>query len=147
MKNEQLENIAQNLYVHGGLSQAEIARQVGKSPTQINRWAKNNNWHQLRAANTITPDTIIANTYAQIQSIYDIATDEDRPVNSKETDQIAKLMAGVRQLKKEADLSLYSQIMGEFIIYIRKSDEGLMEAIAPYQMEFLTKKAAELTNG
>lgn len=146
MKKKEIKNIAQNLFVHGGLSQVEIARQVGKSPTQINRWAKQDNWQQLRAARTVTPDAIIAQTYGQIQSIYDIAEDEDRPVNSKETDQIAKLLAGVRQLKKEADLSLYSQVMGEFLLFVRRVDEGLLEPVSAYQMAFLTDKATELSN-
>lgn len=146
MKADKIKNIAQNLYVHGGLSQAEIARQVGKTPTQINRWAKKYKWQQLRAAHTITPDEVIKRTYAQIQAIYDYADFAGRPVDSTETDQISKLMAGVRQLKKEADLSLYAQVVAELTRFVRQADEGLLEDLIPYQMAFLKHKAIELSN-
>lgn len=147
MKKEDIKKVARNLYVQGKFSQAEVARQVGKAPSQINRWAKAGKWQQLRASITVTPDTIIAQTYAQIQCIYDMAEEEDRPVDSTETDQISKLLAGVRQLNKDADLSLYTQVMGEFILYIRKQDAGLLEELATYQMDFLTRKAKQLANG
>jgi hypothetical protein len=146
MKAKHVEKIARNLYLRGGFTQAEIARQVKKSPTQISRWAQAGKWKELRASLTVTPSSIIANTYAQIQFIYDAAEEEDRTVTPKETDQISKLMAGIRQLDKESDLSLYTQVLGEFTQYIRKQDEGLLESLVLYQMDFLTKKAIELTN-
>lgn len=133
------------LFVSGGLTQKAIAERFGKSTSLISKWAVDGKWVEVRMAQTVTPEEIIARTYAHIQTLYQKIEKEERPITASETDQISKLMAGVRDLKKNADLSLYAEVFEEFIKYLRREDPTLVDSIGMYQLDFLTKKAQELT--
>lgn len=137
--------IAKTLFIEVGLSQAEIAKRLKLSKQVISKWVNDENWNVLKGSKTASPSQIIQRTFHQIARIYDEAEKEDRKVTSGESDQISKLMAGIKFIKKEADLSSYIQAYEEFLIYLRQEDAELAKDIADYQMDFLTLKARELS--
>lgn len=145
MKGKENKKIAKTLFIELGLSQAEVAKRLKLSRQIISKWVKNGNWEVLRGSKAASPTEIIQRTYNQITKIYDEADEEDRKITSTESDQISKLMAGIKAIKKEADLSSYIQSYEEFLIYLRQEDAELAKEIADYQMDFLTLKARELS--
>lgn len=145
MKGKEKKKIAKTLFVQVGLSQSEITKRLKVSKQEISRWVINDNWKVLRAARLITSEQIVQRTYTQIGKIYDISEEEERVLTAAESDQIAKLMAGIRSLDRGADLTTYIQAFEEFINFMRKQDPELAQQIGDHQMEFLTAKAAELS--
>lgn len=145
MKAKENKKIAKTFFIELGLSQTEIAKRLKLSKQQINNWVLKGNWNVLKGSKTASPAQIIQRTYNQINRIYDEADKEDRKVTTGESDQISKLMAGIKSIKKEADLSSYIQAYEEFLIYLRQEDAELAKDIADYQMDFLTLKARELS--
>lgn len=145
MKAQEVKEIAKTLYITLGLSQAEIAKRLNKNKAQISRWVSAGDWAVLRSSKVATRDQIIQRTYIQITKIYDLAEQEERTLTVSESDQIAKLMSGVKSIHKEADLSSYIQTFEEFLIYLRQENFELAKEISDYQMDFLTIKARQLS--
>ena len=133
------------LFVDMGLSQTEIANRLKKNKSQINRWAKAGNWDTLRASMMATTKRIVQRTFAQINKVYDQIEEEDRAINTTESDQVAKLMASIRTIDRAADLATYMQALEEFTIHIREQDPEIAAEIGDFQMEFLTAKAVQLS--
>jgi len=145
MKKEELKKIAKTLYVEVGLTQAEIARQLKKSKTQINRWVKAGNWHTLKMSKELTLQNLISKTYVEINKIYLKLEEEDRVITPTESDQVAKLMASIKFVEQKADLPTYFDCCWEFLEFVRQQDVELAIEIGDYQNEFLNQKAIELS--
>ncbi|WP_052594141.1 helix-turn-helix domain-containing protein [Aureispira sp. CCB-QB1] len=145
MKGKENKKIAKTLFIELGLSQADIALRLKISRQQISKWVTKENWKVLRNARLVTSEQIVQRTYVQIGMIYEKSEEEERILTSTESDQIAKLMAGIRSLDRGADLATYIQAFEEFVNFMRKQDPELAQRIGDYQMEFLTIKASELS--
>lgn len=145
MKGKENKKIAKMLFVQTGLSQGEIAKRLKLSKQEISRWVISDNWKILRNARLVTPEQIVQRTYTQIEKIYDLSEEEERVLSPAESDQIAKLMAGIRSLDRGADLATYIQAFEEFVNFLRKQDPELAHQIGDLQMEFLTAKATEIS--
>lgn len=145
MKAKEKKEIAKTLFVQLGLSQLEIANRLNIRKQEVYRWVKNGNWKALRNARLVTSEQIVQRTYVQIGKIYDQSEEEERALTSAETDQIAKLMAGIRSLDRGADLPTYIQAFEEFINFMRGQEPELAKQIGEYQMEFLQIKATQLS--
>lgn len=145
METKEIKKIAKILFVNQGFSQSEIALRLNKSKTQINRWVLDGNWKLLKTANSVTLDQLKMQTYNQIEQIYKMVEEEGRILTPAESDQIYKLMAGIRTLDKEIDLATYIYVFNQFIDFLNIENKDVAEEVGEYQMEFLTTKAAQLS--
>jgi hypothetical protein len=59
-------NLARDLYLNGGSSQAAIAGELGIHPKTLSYWIKQNNWQEIKTTIAISPLIIRYNLYTQL---------------------------------------------------------------------------------
>lgn len=128
-------------YFFSGKSQLEISQLLDTPANTINRWVQEGDWKRLRDAKTITRDKLVSNMIAQIVAMEDLAKQENRILNAKETDSINKLASAIEKLDKKVNISVYIQVFKEFNEYLLKEDLELAKQITRFQTAFIHSKA------
>jgi transposase len=128
-------------YFFAGKSQIEIAELLDTPANTINRWVAEGDWKKLRDAKTITRDKLVSNMISQIVAMEDLAKQENRILNAKETDSINKLASAIEKLDKKVNISVYIQVFKEFNEYLLKEDLELAKQVTRFQTAFIHSKA------
>ncbi|MEQ9021342.1 MAG: hypothetical protein RLN82_01110 [Pseudomonadales bacterium] len=129
--------MAESLYMTG-MTGKEISDYVKTSETQISRWKKEGKWEELRKVKTISNNQLIMNAYKASQAIYDLADKDDRVLNSKETDQVLKLSATVKNLERELNVQTATLVFKGFNEHLIKSGQlDLAKEFIEHQREFV----------
>ena len=72
--------LARDLFMQGEYTQEEIAQKIGSSRQTIARWAKEDNWTELKSSLSVTPTKLIVQWQQQIAEINNtIAMREEGP--------------------------------------------------------------------
>ena len=82
---------AQDLFVYSGRTQKEIAEIIGVTEQTIVRWKEEGKWEDLKGANSLTANQVIANLYKRA---LELSADP-----SSNADKIAKLASAIDRLK------------------------------------------------
>lgn len=114
MKYKQKQEKAKILYLNSSLNQKQIAEQVSVTENTISKWVEKFGWKTVKAAMSVTKDSIIKNAYAQIAAIQDKITGEERISTPAETDQMLKLSKLISDLNKKIDASVVIQVFTDF---------------------------------
>lgn len=125
MKRSNREDYAELLFLHGGISQKEIAERVGVSEQTVTKWKKLNGWEARRKSLLTTRHQQLARLYDQLDELTSTITERDagkRYANSKEADTINKLTVAIRNLETEVSLSQVVDVFISFNEYIRSQD-------------------------
>ena len=61
LKNTQKKSIARELYLHGDFTFEEIAAKVDAARQTVSRWAKEDNWPDLKASMTVGKEYTLKN--------------------------------------------------------------------------------------
>lgn len=89
----------------------------------------------------MTRDKLVSNLLSQVNQLEEAAREENRPLNSKETDSILKIAMAVEKLDKKINLSLYIQVFKEFNDFLIREDFELAKRFIPYQSNFIRNHA------
>lgn len=117
--------IAKTLYIQSGHTQEEIADKVGVTRQTVARWIRAENWEELKASQTITPELIIAGFNRQIIEINNKI--ESRPVGARfasppEADALAKLAGSIKKLQQDVGVADIVSVGMRFLTWLRPLD-------------------------
>ncbi len=124
LKNTQKKTIAKELYLNGDFTLEEIAEKVGAVRQTVARWAKDENWKDIKASMTVGKDKILKNLYAHVQTINDTITmrpDGERIPTPKEADTLAKLAAAIDKIESESGIREYVNAGIAFLTFVRST--------------------------
>jgi|GEM_PF-1135350 len=140
MKIEQQQQ-ARNLFFETDLTQAQIAELVGISTKTMSLWTNEGHWKKLKSLAKRVPMAILDEMYTEIAEMNEtirarpvgkrFATREEADVRTKTFNAIHKVM----------DFQLpvnHTEVMTNFIDYLRKRSMADAKAIVKYADEFVT---------
>lgn len=124
-KNIDKKAIAKTLYIQSGHTQEEIADKVGVTRQTVARWIRAENWEELKASQTITPELIIAGFNRQIIEINNKI--ESREVGARfaspaEADALAKLAGSIKKLQQDVGVADIVSVGMRFLTWLRPLD-------------------------
>jgi transposase len=137
---------AYDLYMASQLTFEDVAKIVGVTPTQVGKWAKAENWLDLKKARQGNAESLIAQYYEQIHQILNQARTDKRICTPQEVDQIAKFSKSIDSLDRKLNVGTYYAILDEFTRYIMTNDTAAAKLLAPLVMDFLKMKITQLTS-
>lgn len=137
--------LAQQLYLYTSMDQKEICAKVGWTEATFTKNKQKYKWEELKAAYTLTRESVIRNLYQQVNLITETANQEKRALTAKECDQIAKLSNAIEKLNRKESLSSYIQVFDTFSKWLLKVNAKLAREVIGYQDDFIGIKVNELT--
>lgn len=139
--------VAHDLFMRTDKSQKEIAQIVGVGADTVSDWARAGRWKELKAANSVTRNQVIANTLMQIkelQSEINLRDAGKRYPTPKESDTMIKLANLIRDLDKSLSLADYISIIEELLKFLHDVKPELAKALGPFTLEFAQIKARQI---
>ncbi len=156
---------ARHLYLNCGLTQREIATQVGISERTLFNWVRQYAWDRLKRAAYQAPAMIAENLCSQLVELQNsIASRETgkRFPTKDEAEITRKLLAGLDKVKKYPSKGQTLQVFTLFRDYLRKSwgkdaartfgmqmtsflDNDPVNGYQPFEMEFGADKISPIT--
>lgn len=120
--------MAKALFLEGDRTREEIASMVGVCARTVIRWAKEDKWDELKAAQSITPDRFLAEWHRQIAEINsNISAREKgkRFPTPEEANALGKLASNIKKLQQEAGITEMVSVGMSFIRWMRPIDLGM----------------------
>lgn len=114
MTSKQKIEVARTLYLMTEKTQKEICEVVGWTEKTFTEQKQKGKWNELRDTKSLTKQQIISMLHYQTLKIVDNAKDEDRILNAREVDSIAKLTASIDKLEKKATIETYIEVFEEY---------------------------------
>lgn len=100
--------LARIIYTIGNYTFEEVAEKVGVKRQTVGRWAKADNWKELKAGMSITKDNILKNMYRHLNEINEeiLKRDEkNRIPTTAEADVMVKLSAAIKNMELDIGLA------------------------------------------
>lgn len=141
MNFQKKKELAKELYLNTTLTQKEIAERVGVTEKTLKKWREAGDWEKLKSAMLSTKDEIISRYLRMINSILEIAENDDRAVTDAEADKISKLNKAMDAINKELGLSVIIQVFQEYNAFLLPLNTDLAKANNIYQDKFINIKA------
>lgn len=137
---------ARDLFVNSGLNLKECSAIVKVSELHLGKWAKEDEWQLQRTAQQVTAEKIIYGWYASLQAINtEINTNQKGIATSAQADQISKITDSILKLSKKNNLSMYHTVLKEFLSDLIAIDNDAAKTFGPYMLDFMKRKAAQLS--
>jgi hypothetical protein len=137
--------LAEELYINTDMSQKEICAIVGWTEKTFSENKKKHSWEELKAANTITPNKLIAEMYSHIS---DLLSEQKKAREEKDTkkvksigDEISKLSSAIEKMSnKKTTIPQYMNVFKEYTTFLIKKDAELAKKNNEYQSLFIQEK-------
>ncbi|MCW3121908.1 MAG: hypothetical protein JWQ38_1400 [Flavipsychrobacter sp.] len=127
-----------------GMSQKQIAKEVGVSERTIYTWIHQYAWEELKRAAYQAPAKIADNFYSQLIELQDSIAKRE-PGNRFPTPQEAeisrKLLVCIEKVKKTTSLPQSMQVLESFRNFTRNKNPQFTKVLVQYTGEFLEGKA------
>ena len=136
-KLDKTRKLARDLYINDGMSQKDIAEYLQTSTNNISRWKLEEDWDKYKNAQLSTKDAIVTMLLEQNRKILENAEDDDRTLDSKESDIILKNAKAIQALSKEVNIVSAIQVFKQFNQYLLTVDPKLAGAITDPQRKFI----------
>lgn len=123
-KDNTKKNLAKTLYLNTELTQKQIAEKTGCSVNSVYRWAKQDNWEELKLALSNTADKELPRLYKQLKEFNDYIDSKpqgERFGTSKEYDALNKLKSVIAALDKTS-LSQTITVFQNFLKWVQRQD-------------------------
>lgn len=128
---EQQKADAQDLYIFTNYSTEQIAKFSNVTVRSVQNWAKEGNWADLKAANSLTKPKIVSNLYKRILQL----TEEDAIEHAQ---KISMLATALEKFDKKANASHYINVFMAFNKFLIDSGElQLAQTFNSFQQKFL----------
>ncbi len=137
---------ARDLFVNSGISLKECAAITKVSELHVGKWAKEDEWQLQRTAQQVTAEKIIYGWYANLQRINEEILKQGGIATSPQADQISKITDSILKLSKKNNLSMYHTVLKEFLSDLIAIDNDAAKTFGPYMLDFMKRKAAQLSN-
>ena len=109
----------------------------------VSRWAKEDNWQDLKASMTVGKEYTLKNMYAHVQRINDAILqreEEERIPTPKEADILAKLASAIDKMESETGIHELVNAGMAFITWLRNVDADKAVEFANLWDAFLKEK-------
>ncbi|MFP5042835.1 hypothetical protein [Parasediminibacterium sp. JCM 36343] len=143
VKAEQRKNAA-DFFINSTHNQAQVVAIFKLTEKTVARWAKEDNWHILRAARQTSANQIIGQFYNMITDIQNLATKEKRQLTTVEIGNIHKMASSIEKMNNKIHIRYYYMVADELTKYIMEVDMPTAKLVGYHIMDFLNKKAKEV---
>lgn len=119
---------AKKLYISGDYTLEEIAHLTGKTRQTISRWAKEDQWQELKIAQSITPEQLINQWMSQIHEINEAIAARpigERRATSEQADVMSKLRKNIKEMQREIGIVDITEALKRFLVWLRPLDSEL----------------------
>lgn len=140
-RNSQRE-VAQLLYLNGGLMKKDIAQKMGVSEQTISRWAKQDNWDVLKTNLLTSKKQRLGELYEELREFNRMIAEKEgyKVASSKEADARRKLITDIKELETKYSLSHTITIGQDFCEFVRSIDEQLSSRVLELYNAFIHQK-------
>ena len=132
--------LAKNLYLNTDLSNKAIAESVDVTEKTLAGWIKKYGWEDEKAAESITPDQLLRDTYAQLKALNDQIRENGGVPSKKESDAKAVLIKEIEALARYP-LHRYIAVMDDFVVWMGKNQPKKLKDTASLMNEFIESLA------
>lgn len=125
LKSDQKKILARDIYLLGNYTYEEIAQKVGAQRQTISRWAKSENWDDLKAGMSVTREQILKRMYQHLNTINeDILKRETgkRQPDTKEADVMVKLASAIKSMETDVGITDIISVGMRFGEWLRRID-------------------------
>ncbi len=142
---QQQREIAQLLYLNGGLMKKDIAVKLGVSEQTISRWAKLDNWEVLKTNLLTSRKQRLSELYEELREFNRMIAEKDgyKVASSKEADARRKLITDIKELETRYSLSHTITIGQDFCEFVKTIDEPLANRVLEMFNAFINQKIEE----
>lgn len=126
-------------YLHSDYTQKQIAEMLGVHESTVGDWVEKDQWKQERQIMDNTPSRLRREFYSDIDAIRKKAKDEDRSLDSKETDSIKKLTSSIADLSNNLSPSICMEVLMNFGNHMKSIDLELQKSFLPHMKEFIAR--------
>ena len=114
MTRKQKIDVARTLYLMTEKSQKEICQVVDWTEKTFTEQKQKGKWGEMRETKSLTKQQIISMLHTQTFKIIEAAKDENRLLDAREVDSIAKLTSSIDKLEKKATIETYIEVFEEY---------------------------------
>lgn len=142
---QQQREIAQLLYLNGGLMKKDIAVKLGVSEQTISRWAKLDNWEVLKTNLLTSRKQRLSELYEELREFNRMIAEKAgyKVASSKEADARRKLITDIKELETRYSLSHTITIGQDFCEFVKTIDEPLANRVLEMFNAFINQKIEE----
>ncbi|BDD11660.1 hypothetical protein FUAX_40920 (plasmid) [Fulvitalea axinellae] len=138
-KYDKKRELAQGLYIKGTLSKKEIAKFVGVTDKTLRTWAEKYAWDQLKEAQSVTRQQLLADAYAQLKAVNQAVQERGGVPDKALTDAKSVLRKEIEQLS-DSPLHLYVEIYTEVSEWLVEQRPDKAGEVSKLFLEFLDEK-------
>ena len=130
LSRKQKKDLALDLYLNTNKTQAEIAAIVGVTEKTVSAWKNENQWEELRGAESVTAGRIIRNLYVKAKELSE--------ADIIDADKLIKIANSIEKLSnKKVTLSNIINVFQDFTTWAWKRDPELAKKINELQAEYV----------
>lgn len=125
--------LAKALFINGTYTLEEIADKVGCARQTITKWSKADNWEDLKASRTISPEQILAGFNRQIIEInkqIDSREEGQRFATPAEADTLVKLASAIKKIETDTGIADVVNVSMKFTNWLRPLDLEMAKKIS-----------------
>lgn len=125
--------LAKALFINGSYTLEEIADKVGCARQTITKWSKADNWEDLKASRTISPEQILAGFNRQIIEInkqIDSREEGQRFATPAEADTLVKLASAIKKIETDTGIADVVNVSMKFTNWLRPLDLEMAKKIS-----------------
>lgn len=140
-----LRDVAQIMFIEGGMRQKDIAAKLGVTEQTVCRWAKSGNWDTLKANLLTSKKRRLSELYAELEEFNRMIAEKDgyKVATSKEADARRKLIADIKELEGKYSIAQVSTIAMDFCDFVRTVDTCLAGRVMDMFSAFIDKQMEE----
>lgn len=130
-KMKRAQEYAELLYTKHDFSQKEIAGKVGVSENTIGNWKEKFKWDAKRKSLLTSKEEQLRNFYNFLDALTQhIKDNQDGIADSKQTDQMSKITASIKNLETETNIGLMIETGMAFIKHVQAYDFEFSKLLA-----------------
>ena len=138
-RNENKREVARTLFVHGKMTQKEIATKLEVTEQTISRWAKKDHWDDLKRNIRCGKQEILRSLYAELEALQG-AVEKGKYADSKTADIRRKLITDIRQLETQYSIDATVQIGIDFCEFLKNIDKDFAIKVSDYYHAFINEQ-------
>lgn len=134
--------LAQILFLQGGLQKKDIALKMGVSVQTISNWAREDNWESLKK-------NLLTGKRQRLSELYDELAEFNRMIQdktgykvatSKEADARRKLINDIKDLESKYNIAQISQVAMDFCDFLKPIDYDFAQRACEYFSAFINEQ-------
>lgn len=140
INNKKKKEIALQLYLTGENTLKEIAEMVEANPKTIAKWAKDDNWESIKAADSLSTQQQVARMKEQVKELNAAIAARDkgqRVATVEEAEILRKLSAAIRQLSNDSDIVSSVEVGKKFIAFVKSKDLEMAKDVVEMWNEYV----------